>query len=58
MSRLVTVRCTWQSTHQIEVPDDVPRFESNDLDGVLEASGDDVQSNIAELTDWTVEDNG
>ena len=56
--RLVTVRATWTSVHTIEVPDDTPKLADNDLDGLLEASGDDIQSNVAELTDWTITDDG
>lgn len=56
--RKVRVRCTWQSDHEIEVPDDTPHIESDDLDTLLDASGDDVMSNVAELIDWKISDSG
>ena len=55
--REVQVRCTWESVHTIEVPDEAGPFDSGDLEGVLEASdGDDVTSSTADLVDWDVKD--
>lgn len=55
--REVEVRCTWESVHTIEVPDDSGPFTSGDLAGVLEASdGEDVDASTAELVDWDVKD--
>jgi hypothetical protein len=54
--RQVTIRATWQSTHTLEVSDDAPRFSSDDLEGVLAASDDDITSATAELVDWEVKD--
>lgn len=56
--REINVRCKWESVHTIEVPDDCPRIFSGDLGGLLDISGDDVQSHTAELVDWHITDWG
>lgn len=56
--REVTVRCKWESVHTFEVEDDAPRFASDDLDGLIDATGDDVYSSVAELVDWNITDRG
>lgn len=55
-TRLVRVKCTWESEHLIEVPADTPRIDANDLDSVL--VHEDVDSSVASLTDWEVIDTG
>lgn len=54
--REVRVKCTWESSHTLEVEDDCPRFASGDLEGVISASGEDVDCTTAELVDWDVRD--
>lgn len=57
--RIVTVTCVWHTTHELEVPDNHPHINGNDLDDLLEASGGDVQADpSAELWDWNVMDDG
>jgi hypothetical protein len=56
--RSVEVRCKWESVHTIEVPEDTPKIESDDLNTLLDVSGDDVQNNVAELVDWKITDRG
>jgi len=54
--REVRVKCTWESTHTIEVPEDSGPFRSDDLEGLLDASDEDVDARTAELVDWDVRD--
>ena len=56
--RQVRVSATWKSTQTLEVPDDHPKIGSEDLRGVLDASGDDIDTSGAELTDWEIRDPG
>lgn len=56
--REVTVRATWSTVHTIEVEDDAPQFASDDLEGLFEATGEDIDSSTAELTDWDIRDPG
>jgi hypothetical protein len=46
----ITITCTWQSKHVVEVPDDfqVPKKLDDFPDHVLE----ELTSDTAELTDW------
>lgn len=53
-TRTVTVKCTWKSTHRIEINVSEPPLASDDLTTIL--SYEDVTSDIAELTDWEVID--
>lgn len=58
MARNVEVTCKWESKHTIEVPNDTAKFEENELEELLEVSGDDVTSSVASLIDWKVDDDG
>lgn len=48
--KTITVTCTWQSTHDIEVPDDftVPAT----LDGFPKDALEEMTAQTAELVDW------
>lgn len=50
--KTVTVTCTWQSSHEVEVPDDfTDTGHLSDFPlGVLDA----LSAHTAELTDWEV----
>lgn len=54
--RMVRVRCTWETVHEIEVPEGTPRMKPDDLDAVLAI--EDVSSDTASLIDWEVTDCG
>mgnify|MGYP001605692142 CR=1 FL=1 len=54
--RNVHVTCEWRSHHVIEVPDDCSRFDSHELERLLDASSDDVTPHAAELVDWDITD--
>jgi hypothetical protein len=48
--KTITITCTWESTHEIEVPDD---FEVPDsLDGFPPEVLDEIDSSTASLVDW------
>ena len=50
MSKEITIRCKWESSHTVEVPDDftVPSTLAEFPDDVL----DELTSDTAELVDW------
>jgi hypothetical protein len=47
MKKTLTVRCFWESTHTVEVPDD---YEPGD--GLDDEWADQVDPHTAHLTDW------
>jgi hypothetical protein len=50
--KTVTVTCTWNSTHEVEVPDDFT--DTGSLNDFLAEALEEMDSHTAELTDWTV----
>lgn len=52
MSKIVTVRCTWYSYHNIEVPDDFR--DTGHLSDYPEEALEEMTPDMADLVDWEV----
>jgi hypothetical protein len=50
--KVITVDCTWKSTHRVEVPDDFT--DTGSLDDFPAGALEEMSSQTADLTDWTV----
>jgi hypothetical protein len=53
-ARTITVRCTWQSEHCIEIPPGTPPLTDRDFGEAFDA--DECTAATANLTDWEVVD--
>jgi hypothetical protein len=49
--KTITITCTWESTHEIEVPDDFEMSDSRLSDFPPEAL-EEMKPTTAELVDW------
>lgn len=61
MKRNVTIHARWESFQVFELDDSIPRIASYDLQALvsaLEASGEDVTAQGADLSDWMITDHG
>ena len=52
MSKTIRVRATWESSHEIEVPDDFR--DTGRLDDFPDEALQEITSDCASLVDWTV----
>lgn len=57
-TRTITVKATWETCHTFEIDSGIARIGKSDLEGAMNASGEDVTADAAELVDWEVEDRG
>lgn len=53
-TRTITVRCTWRSTHAVDVPADFPPGTPATLDAFPLDVLEQLTSDVAELVDWEV----
>ncbi len=53
--RFVTVHCTWKSTTDVEIPDEIPDEDVPDEIGSLQQwFAEQLDTATAELTDWDI----
>jgi len=53
-TKTITVQCTWESLHDVEVPADFDCFEVDSLDSFPPGVADQLTSHTASLVDWEV----